>query len=450
MSNSILFISDEHNPRYSSVFGHSFLRTPNLERLAEQGTLYENAYCPSPLCSPSRSAFMSGRRVHDIQAYSNCSVGLRTDFPTYGKSLKEQGVYTAHFGKTHVYEQGDKLGFSEIHYSKDQKRRPGDTNFVRRPLAIRQDAAERADGYGVKETAFDDDLMVMQGALEWLEQVAPTLSQPWCLTINLLNPHFPQWNTQELWDLYPEGADLPRYGKEVESAKHPYAQDLRDHFQTDLFTDAQIRGLRRGYLGNVSFIDQQLGRLLDCVQEKGLQGDTNIIYSSDHGEMLGKFGMWWKCSLYEDSVRIPCIAAGPDFEKGKRVKTPVDSHDIQSSLFYAAKAERPEHWVGQPLQVIQEDGTERVVFSEYHGHGTRSGAFMIRKGEWKLIHYCEGPHQLFQLQDDPEELHNVYALYPHKADELEAELRRICSPEIENERAHEFQRGQQQELQRSL
>ncbi|MFE5323154.1 sulfatase-like hydrolase/transferase [Paenibacillus sp. NPDC056579] len=448
MHNSILLISDEHNPLYSSVYGHDYLQTPNMERMAEQGTVYENAYCSSPLCSPSRSAFMSGLRVHEIQAYSNCNVGLRSEFPTYGKVLKDQGVYTAHFGKTHVYDKGERLGFSEIHYSKDQ-RWPGDINFSRRPLAIRSDAVERADGFGVKDTAFDDDLSVMDAAIQWLRQTAPVLGQPWCLTINLLNPHFPQWNTQEYWDLYPEGGDLPRYGKEEESAQHPYAQDLRDHFQTEAFSEQQIRGLRRGYLGNVSFIDRQLGRLLDFVQESGLCTSTNIIYTSDHGEMLGKFGMWWKCSLYEDSVRIPCIAAGPDYEKGRRVATPVDSHDIQASLFYAARAKRPDHWSGQPLQTMEEHDAERAVFSEYHGHGTRSGAYMIRKGDWKLIHYTEAPHQLFQLSNDPDELRNVFSLYPQKASELEAELRAICSPELENDRAHKFQQGQLKVLQSS-
>jgi len=441
MANSIILMSDEHNPFYSSVYGHSFVRTPNMERLAAEGTVYVNAYCPSPLCMPSRSAFVSGRRVHELQTYSNCNVGLRSDFPTYGKVLKDQGVHTVHIGKTHVYEAGERLGFSEIHCNKDHKK-PGDTNFRRRPLAIRKNAAQRANEYGVKDNAFDGDLKVMDAALRWIKETAPNLRQPWCLAVHLTKPHFPHWNTQEYWDLYPQGGDLPRYGKEEESAKHPYARDLRTHFQTESFTEEQVRGLRRGYLGCVTFIDSQLGRLLDALEECGLRDSTNVIYTSDHGEMLGKFGMWWKCSLYEDSVRIPCIAAGPDFSAGKRVETPVDLHDVQASLFYAAGAARPDGWVGQPLQTIGERDPERVVFSEYHGHGTRSGAFMIRKGDWKLIHYAEAPHQLFHLREDPDELRNVFSLYPEKAAELEAELKRICSPELENEKAHQFQEKQ--------
>lgn len=294
----------------------------------------------------------------------------------------------------------------------------------------------------MRENAFDDDLKVMDAALRWLKEVAPSIPEPWSLTINLLNPHFPQWNTQAYWDLYPEAADLPLYGKEEERANHPYARDLRNHFEADLFTEEQIRGLRRGYAGNVAFVDDQLGRLLDTVEDGGLTNTTQIVYTSDHGEMLGKFGMWWKCSLYEDSVRIPCIAAGPGYEKGRRVQTPVDLHDVQASLFHAAGVKRPESWVGEPLQTIAEYNEERVVFSEYHGHGTRSGAYMIRKGDWKLIFYTEAPHQLFDLSADPDERHNVYANHPEKAEELEAELRRICSPEAEDDKAHGFQAKQ--------
>lgn len=437
MSNFIVFLSDEHNPLYSSVYGHSYVQTPNMERLARQGTVYRNAYCPSPLCTPSRSSFLSGRRVHEIQAYSNCNLNMPKP-PTYGKVLKEQGVHSVHFGKTHVFDQPQNLGFSEIHQSKAGKS-PGDTNFTRRPLAIRQNAAERASGFGVKEGAFDADLKVFDAALRWLQETAPALDRPWSLSINLVNPHFPQWNTQELWDLYPQGENLPEYGREQESANHPYARDLRAHFETDLFTEEQARGIRRGYLGNVTFIDRQIGRLLDWLEESGQAATTNVVYTSDHGDMLGKFGMWWKCSLYEDSVRVPVIAAGPDFAAGSVVDTPVDLLDVQASIFHATGAERPEEWAGRPLQEIAPSDSDRVVFSEYHGHGTRSGAYMIRKGGWKLIYYMEAPHQLFHLGEDPHELHNVYAEYPEKAQELEAELRKVCSPEAEDERAHQFQ-----------
>jgi choline-sulfatase len=440
MANTILLMSDEHNPMVSSVYGHPTVRTPHMERMAEQGTMYRHAYCPSPLCFPSRSAFMSGKRVHELQAYSNCSLHVKKGTLSYGKALADQGIHSVHIGKVDVYDQGENLGFSEMIRPKDRKS-AGDIHIQRRPLAIRKGGAAKANGYGVKEDAFDDDLEKIDEALLWLAVSAPKLERPWMLTVNIVNPHSPQWNTQEFWDKYPEG-DLPKYGIEQASAKHPYAQDLRDHFKADLFTENQVRGLRRGYYGNVSFVDQQLGRLIDYLEHSGLAATTNLLYVSDHGEMLGKFGMWWKSSLFEDSARIPCLALGPDYRAGTVVETPVDLFDVQASLFWSAGATRPADWAGTPLQEIPENDSERIVFSEYHGHGTRSGAYMVRKRDWKLIYNMEAPHQLFHLAVDPDELCNVFTQYPGKALELEAELRKICSPEQENKAAHQFQQQQ--------
>ncbi len=437
MANVLLLISDEHNPCYSSVYGHPFVQTPAMDLLAGNGVAYENAYCPSPLCMPCRSAFMSGRRVHEIQAYSNCRIGVDPDITTYGSVLAEQDVYSVHVGKTHVFAPGDQLGFSEVRCAGADAAH-GDPEVGRRPFRIRPDAAARASRFGVKASHLEVDLGRIDAAIDWLSHVAPALDAPWTLSVNINHPHFPHYTSRNLWDLYPQGGDLPDYGEESESANHPRAREVREHFQTDQFTEAQVRGQRRGYLACVTFADRQLARLVEALKNAGLYDDTNVIYTSDHGEMLGKFGMWWKCSLYEDASRIPCIAAGPDFPSGVRVATPVDLHDVQASLFASTGAERPPHWVGKPLQRMPERDDQRVVFSEYHGHGVRRSAFMVRKGRWKYIHHLDAPHQLFNLDTDPHELRNSYAAYPAIAADLEGELRAICDPDAEDDRADRF------------
>ncbi|MFH1085537.1 MAG: sulfatase-like hydrolase/transferase, partial [Chloroflexota bacterium] len=446
MPSVLLLMADEHNPRYAAPYGHPSVQTPCMDRLAAQGVAYESAYCPSPLCMPSRSAFVAGRYVHELGTYSNCNLLMEGyDYPTYGRALAEQGVYTAYVGKTHVYRPGRVLGFSEMILPGDTPP-PGDANHGRRPLTIRPQAAERAGQFGPLADPFGADLKIMDAALAWLHQRAPALRQPWLLAVHLHKPHFPQWVTQELWDLYPQGGDLPAYGRECASAQHPYAQDLRAHFETEQFTEEQVRGLRRGYLGCVTFVDQQLGRLVTALEQHGLRETTDVIYTADHGEMLGKFGMWWKCSLYDDAVRVPLIAAGPSFSGGMRVRTPVSLLDVQAALFRCLGAARPPEWRGAPLQDVAPDDAERIVFAEYHGHGTRSGAFMLRQGGWKLIYYAEAPHQLFNLAEDPEELHNLAPTLPAKVAELERALRRICDPERECERAHAFERAQLERL----
>ena len=278
----------------------------------------------------------------------------------------------------------------------------------------------------------------MDAAIDWIKTKSTGVGRAWASTVSLQKPHFPHFTTPELWDLYPDSGDLPAHGTDTASAQHPHAQGLRAHFETELFTADQVKGLRRGYLGCVTFVDRQLGRLVAALEETGQLESTDIIYTSDHGEMLGKFGMWWKCSLYEDSVRVPCIAAGPSFPQGTTVDTPVDLHDVQASIFKSVGADRPADWVGTPLQDLPEDNRKRVIFSEYHGHGARASAYMVRQGKWKFIYYVDAPNQLFDLEIDPEELRNVMETFPNVTEELESQLRAVCDPEIENRRAEQF------------
>ena len=204
------------------------------------------------------------------------------------------------------------------------------------------------------------------------------------------------------------------------------------------YTEEQMRGLGLGYLACVSFVDHQLGRLMKALEAAGLRDTTNVVYASDHGDMLGKFGMWWKCSLYEDAVRTPLIARGPDFGVGQRVRTPVDLHDLRASLFAATATEQPSGWLGEPLQSMPANDANRVVFSEYHGHGAPGSSYMIRQGRWKYIHYTEVPSQLFDLDNDPDELRNLANADEGTVAQMEDELRRICSPGLENDRAEQF------------
>ncbi len=440
-TNVLILMSDEHNPFYSSPYGdpyHTGIQTPNMARLARMGTVFENTYCPSPLCAPSRGAFVSGRWVHDIQVYNNCNV-IQFDYPTYGKVLRDQGVYTVHAGKTDFYNRASTLGFSELILPGDRAL-PGDTAISRHPVAVRHGEGEaRGKGYGIAEkNPFAPDDRVVDAAVGWLNTRAPNLRQPWTLAVNILKPHFPQMVTPELWNMYPNGGTLPPYGADEATARHPFAASLRRHFETSEMSEEQVRGLRRGYLGCVTEADRQLGKLLDALEHSGRLANTLIAYTSDHGEMLGKFGMWWKCSLYEDSARVPLIVAGPGFTPGARVKTPVSTLDLQAAIFTAVQASRPATWAGSPLQSIPVDDPHRVLFCEYHGHGVPASCFMVRKQEWKFIYYIGAPAQLFNLGNDPNELHNLALMNRTKAIEMEGELRRICSPESENTRADQF------------
>jgi len=445
MSNFIIIISDEHNPFYSEPYGHHYVRTPNLSRLAKNGVVYDAAYCPSPLCMPSRSSFLSGRRVHEIQVYSNCNIGLNTSLPSIGHFLKKQNVFSVFIGKCDAYAPAAELGFNRVFRAWD-RRIPGDTNHKRNPLSIREDAFKRAYGYGIKENANLSDIKHIDEAIAWLNTEAKTLTVPWVLIINLGSPHFPHFTTEEFWNMYSNINDFPLFDENTESAQHPYSVALRKHFQTEQFSKEQILGLRRGYFACISFLDSQIGRIIAAVNSNGFKNNTNIAYTSDHGEMLGKFGMWWKCSMYEDSVRIPLIISGPDFPKRKKIKTPVDLHDLRATIFDLTGTTLPAKWHGTSLRKIPEYDKSRVIFSEYHGHGTPGSSFMIRKNDWKYIWHYNAPPQLFNLKYDPFELNNLAKTNIEILNELDMELRKICSPEIENLRAENFINEQLQSL----
>lgn len=442
--NTLLLMADEHNPFVSTPHGHPMVRTPHMQAMADEGAWFENAYCPSPLCTPSRTSFMTGRHVHQHRMYSNLKVDTNFDYPSFGGVLHHQGVHTV-TNSGAVYCDPEKTGFSEF-LSRGQFKGQGGVFYERQPLAIRPGARERAKGFGPREDAFQRDEQRLEAALDWLKNSGATMDQPWVLCVNVSKPHFPVYSTPDLWEAYRDAEDLPAFGVDQESARHPYAEDLRHHFELDHFTPDQARGLRRGYLGCVSFVDQALGRLRQTLEALGLSDSTNLIYTSDHGEMLGKFGLWWKCSLFEDSARVPLLATGPDFAGRGRVTTPVTLHDVQASFFRGAGAVRPDDWVGEPLQDLPNHDPDRVVFSEYHGHGTRSGAYLVRRGDWKLIYCTEAPNLLFNLAEDPNELHDLHQKNRDQARAMEALLREICDPEKEDARSHAFQRAQGETL----
>jgi choline-sulfatase len=440
--NVLIVKSDEHNPFIWSLGGTPFVQTPNLDALAARGTVYDAAYCPSPLCAPSRSSYLSGLPPHTTQVYSNCLAIPRPNFPTYGAVLAEQGIHTAFVGKVDAYRPPEELGFSEMNGS--VFRAPGDTDVRRVPLPVRNDAATRAAQVGVKSTeqqAFGaDDLATVDYAVEFLTQRAQDLGQPWTLDVNIVPPHFPHYVTQDLWDLYADHADLPPYGIDQPSAQHPYAQDLRYFFDTVKYMTPEVTvQQRRAYYGRITWVDRQVGRILQALDQSGQAGNTVVVYTADHGEMLGKFGMWWKCSTFEDSLRVPLIVAGPGFGAGVRASTPVTQWDLQASIFAALDADRPSNWLGEPLQGIPAHDNGRVIFAEYHGQGTRGSSVMARQGPWKLIWNALAPHQLFHLDSDPQELNDLAAANPGKVGELTRKIElHFCDPELEQDRAEKF------------
>jgi choline-sulfatase len=185
----------------------------------------------------------------------------------------------------------------------------------------------------------------------------------------------------------------------------------------------------------VSFLDDNIGQIMQALRETGLEGDTTVIYTSDHGDNLGARGLWGKSTLYQESVGVPMIVAGPGIRQGES-KTPVDLLDLFPTILEGVGID-PEPHMGDrsgkslfDVAAAPADG-DRVVFSEYHAAGSNTAAFMVRKGRWKYHHYVRFQPELFDLEADPEELVDLAgdAAYAPVLRKMEAELRRICDPE---------------------
>lgn len=439
--NTLLLMSDEHNRRMLGCAGHPLVRTPHLDALAARGTHLTAAYCNSPLCVPSRASLATGRYVGEIDAWDN-SRPYEGQPPSWGAALAEAGRAVTTIGKLDFRGDGVPDGFADQRLA-GQRGEKGDLlALFRDPVMKRPASRQRVTEAGVGESGVTrKDRAVTAAAVEWLEREAGRATGPWTLNVNWLAPHFPLIVPQEYFDLYPlDTIDLPDAGDDYLAGLHPVVQQLRWHFDVDTPVDpAQQRICRAAYYGLCTFLDEQVGRVLDALERSGQADNTRIIYYSDHGEMLGEHGLWWKCAMYEGSVGIPMIVAGPDLPQGRTLGTPVSLVDLFPTILDGAGVPTPNGLPGRSLWplVAGAEEPDRAVFCEYHAHGTPGGTYMLRRGALKYVHYLGYRPQLFDLAADPDERRDL-APDPAYADTLaafERELRLITDPEETDRRA---------------
>lgn len=441
-NNVVVLIADQHNPAFCSAYGHPYIQTPNMQGLANEGVVGEYAYCPSPLCAPSRAAYFSGKRVHEIQAYSGCFLGNEYQGPIFGKPLSDQGFsHIVGVNDQHQMGLNKAQTFREHHSSKSSKQLCPTREKFYDPNEIGCLLKE----FGLQELPdwkAEHDQRWVNATCEWIRQKARKEKQPWFLQVCIKKPHPPFLTTPKYWNLYENGLELPDSLLDASMANHPFSIQQRDFYGMSKVTKQQALDIFRAYLGSISYVDDLLRQIRRALRETDLEDDTNVIYTADHGEMMGQFGLWGKRVLLEGAARIPFIATGPDFSSGVRLKTPMDLHDVRATVFHCLGAQQPSGWLGTPVQKIPLQDSSRVVFSEYHGSGCRNSSFMIRKGKWKYIHFVNAPKALFNMEEDPQEIHNLASEKSEILQEMEMELRKICNPEKEDEKAAAFIRMQ--------
>jgi choline-sulfatase len=443
----LFILSDEHNRKISRAYGHPFVQTPNIDRLAAEGTSFNAAYTNSPICVPARAALATGQHVHEIGCWDNASPYDGT-IPSWHHVLRDAGVDVVSVGKLH-FRGGDDYGFTEELLPLHIVGGKGDLKgLLRRELPTNMNTFGLAANAGRGDSDyFDYDTRIVDCAKDWLERRASdTSGKRFALFVSFVMPHFPLRVPAAYYDLYADySLDDLRAGLNAPPPDHPALARMRRFFNYDDHFDDEKRAVAlRAYFGMVTRVDEMIGELVRTLEVCGMQESTRVIYTSDHGDNLGNRGMWGKSNMYEDSVSIPLIVAGRGVPAGKRVNTPVSLVDIAPTATHAAGVAAYKEWTGHSLiDFANRADVDRVVLSEYHAAGSDTGQFMIRRGPWKYIAFVHEGSQLFNLDRDPDELENL-ADDPALAEtvrRMQTLLAAICDPEKVSAQAFSDQRA---------
>jgi choline-sulfatase len=447
--NLLILLSDEHNKRMLGVSGHSHVKTPNLDKLANEGVLFENAYCNSPICVPSRAILATGRYNAEIGYWDNADP-YDGKIPSWGHRAVENNCDAVSIGKLHFLDDQAPTGFSQQINPLNVVGGVGDLlGLIRQELPVRKGAANLAKDVGSGETTYSNyDKNIAEDARNWISN-RKINDKPWVLFVSFVCPHFPLIAPKEFYDMYPENeVPWPLLYEENKRSQHPYYLAMRKCMNyDDYFDEEKVRKATSAYFGLCSFLDHNIGLVLEALKNSDFANNTNVIYTSDHGDALGMRGMWGKSTMFEESAGVPMIMKGPNVPISKRVKTPVSLVDIFPTVVDSLnlnKNPKDNDLPGQSLLeiAVEQDNYDRVVLSEYHDAASPVGAFMLRKGKYKYVYFAEGyDPQLFDLEIDPYEENDLYAdkNFKNIMDSFYDELIKICDPEKVNKRAKKEQ-----------
>jgi choline-sulfatase len=449
---NLLFIcSDEHSPRALGCYGDRQVRTPNLDALAARGTRFAHAYCQTPICVPSRASFATGRYAHQIDSWDNATPYVGGEADSWGRRLTEQGHRVTTIGKLHYRRADDPSGFPDQRLPMHVLDGVGDLyGLLRGDMPVRAASRKQVLEAGPGEAEYTRyDRATAEEAARFLREEARGHDRPWALMVSFTYPHFPLKVPARYVDMYPpESVPLPRRGRPAEWTRHPaYLHKRHQQALEEPFDEPTLRRAISAYYGMVTYLDEQVGLVLDALREAGLEGETRVVYTSDHGEMLGEHGLWWKSAMYEAAVAVPLIVAGPDVPAGRTVGTNAMLVDLFPTIVEAVGAALAPADADLPgrslLRLAAEPDAARLAFSEYHAIFSTGGIFMLRDERYKYVHYVDYPPQLFDLVADPDETTDLAADPAQAATlaRLHGQLLTICNPTEVDARARRSQRA---------
>ena len=437
--NLLLIMADQLAPQVLPAYGHPGVRTPHLDRLADQGVVFENAYCNFPLCAPSRFSMLSGRLPSRIGAFDNACEFPAT-VPTLHHYLRIAGYRTCLAGKMHFVGPDQLHGYEErvttdiypANFLWTPDWRLGPESWLEWYHGMRAvlDAGAHRRSVNV---AYDDE--VEFETVRWLHERADGGDdRPFALTVSFISPHDPYLAPPRWWDEYrdveinrPRVPDIPLDERDPHSRRHWF---LTGRHREEV-GDAEVLRMRRAYYALTSYVDAKVGRLLDALDDVGAARDTVVVFTSDHGDSLGERGLFFKMSFFEWSVRVPLVVRAPFAFVPRRVHANVSLLDLVPTLLeVAGDGAAPDLAApldGRSLVALASDGAATswpdLVCAEYTAEGVAAPVLMVRKGPYKLVSSPDDPTLLHDLDSDPDELENL-AGNPALAD-VEAELESV-------------------------
>jgi choline-sulfatase len=438
--NIVLLMADQHQADMMGCAGDSFALTPNIDKLAKQGALFERAYCQGPLCMPARASLMTERFVRDHGVFENFS-DIPPEMATFPQRLREAGFHTCEIGKMHLWPHGvtkvtrasemagllGQLGFAEpietvgklasarydtpyTDYLSQNRLLDAYREFIRVQHHIGGDVKAWDASSGPLDEAHYVDVWHGRRAADWIRQYRS--DKPFFLWVGFPGPHDP-------YDA-PLSARARFAKKDVPMPRSKSLPELPDvgpmrfflewlfrYSDSETMTDDAIRAMRLAYYANISLIDDAVGDIVSALAHTGQLEDTWIVYTSDHGELMGEHRMIAKMIFFEQAVRVPLIIRPPGGGRATTVDEPVQLMDLAATFRDIAGAEGVAQSAAHSLRRVVEGGAEPfeqdVIVSENFGFA------MFLKGRHKLIVYEDelAPVQLFDLQDDPAEDRNL-------------------------------------------
>jgi arylsulfatase A-like enzyme len=412
---NVLFINVDDLRDYGGIFTRELVKTPNLDRLAARGMRFERSYVQCTVCNPSRSSYLTGLRCEQTGIVNNLTL-LRERSPevtTLPQLFKEAGWHSASYGK--IFHLSGKRGSERLNQALDLPKswHVADTfepTALGTPMV---DQRNMTDGkvdwcrWGMAEGG-DEDQPDGQTAAAVMKTIREQCEKPWFIGCGFAKPHDPFVAPKKYFDLYPletlplwkDAADITPVGRSAGLGKH-FAE----------FTDRERREFLRAYLAGTSFMDAQLGKVLDLLDDRDLWKNTIVVFLGDHGYHHGERGWWNKNTLFERTCHAPLLIAAPGMQGGQSTQSLVEFIDLLPTLADLCGIPVPKNLPGVSLRPVLQNPATKVKDAAFtlitRGNGTSEHGRRVRTEDWALTQWSDGATELYDQRTDPEEQHDV-------------------------------------------